>query len=135
MNKELTPVVPFDRPDSQNRIIVPRFLVTRADRYNSGLITTKLRGDVAGKALHFLGIIDPNSECGEDALSRLGYLLEVRSIDERHRIIIPSRLVADSDLSFLRDSEVPAAMSLLPDESGVIAGREDDIVAFQRLLD
>lgn len=131
MREKLVPVVPFTRPDSQNRIIVPNFLIDRVDN----LIVTKLRGDVANRALYFLGIVDPNSKYGEDISADLGSLLETRPIGDKNRLFIPAILMQDRELSFLRhENESSLAVSLLPDESGVFAGYEEDVIAFQRLL-
>ena len=128
MSARIVPVIPFERPDSQGRIIVPELLTDVAD----SLIVTKLRADVADKAFYLLGIIDPDSECGESMAARLGSLLPVRKIDAKRRLFIPKTLIHDPALSFLRpNNQLPLAMSLLPREGGIFAGREDDVISTQ----
>ena len=131
MRHQLTPVVSFNRPDSQNRIIIPQFLVDVSDqRKNPDLIVAKLRKDVGDIALYFLGIIDPSSEYGEDIAAIYGSLLKTRPTDNKRRLIIPKELTNDPALSFLdKENASPLAMSLLPDEGGIFAGREDEVLA------
>lgn len=134
MRYDLVPVISFDRPDSQNRIIVPEFLVNAINEHDTHeLIVTKLMREVGDKALYFLGIIDPNSPYSESMSEHLGPLFESRPVDAKHRLFVPSKLMKNPALSFLdRGDETPLAMALVPDEGGVLAGREKDIVSYMR---
>lgn len=125
MRNELVPVVPFSRPDSQGRILVPESL-----RPCGELIVVKLV--LSQSAMRFMGLVDPSSEFGEKCLSNLGGLLYCPKIDNKGRIIISKMIGHDPELDFMRaneDNKPPLGVSLLPREGGAFVGPQEHIAS------
>ena len=125
----LIPVIPLRKPDGQRRVTIPESF--DGLRGVEEVIVAKLKL-IPDTALYFMGIIDPNSEYGENISVQQGGLLSCARQDYKRRIIIPRIVFNDPDLDFLKKPGEKITLSLLPRVDGaVLAGRENDVIQAQ----